>query len=201
MDQKTLPSEGSVTGSVALTKPKGKWRHRIVGAGTQFLAMFVYLWAILGLLMLHEWVVLARYNIPFTRWGFGAVTALVMAKVMLVLEDFNIVHGFKNKPLIYSIVYKSVVFAAVFIAFYIAEETVGGMLEGKTVLASIPRIGGGTPQGILVVGLIVTLALFPYFAFREIGRALGEEKLRALLFTRAPEPGTSDAPARLARRH
>jgi hypothetical protein len=35
--------------------------------------------------------------------------------------------------------------------------------------------------GILAVGLIVFVALIPFFAFSEIGRVMGEDKLRSLL--------------------
>ena len=35
------------------------------------------------------------------------------------------------------------------------------------------------------MGLISSVALVPYFAFEELGQALGEDQLRALLFKRA----------------
>lgn len=183
MDQKTMSLEdrgAALRGDVA--GHKGKWKSRLIHEARQFLGMFLYLYVIFGLFLLHEWTVLARYDIPFTRWGFALITALVLAKVMLVMEDFNIPRGFETRPLIYSIAYKSVVFAVVFMVFYIAEETVGGLLRGKTALESIPSIGGGTPQGMLVALVLVSLALVPYFAFKGIGRELGEGQLRAILF-------------------
>jgi len=185
MDQKTgvlgrfdAAARGDVTGH------ERNWKSRLIHEARQFLGMFLYLYVVFGLFLLHESVVLARYHVPFTRWGFALVTALVLAKVMLVMEDFNVARGFESRPVIYSILYKSVVFAAVFIVFYIGEEAVAGMLRGKTALESIPSIGGGTPQGMLVAGLIVSLALVPYFACKAIGRELGEGELHAILFTR-----------------
>ena len=172
---------------------KSGWKSKLAREARQFLVMFLYLYVVFGLLLLHESVVLARYHIPFTRWGFALVTALVLAKVMLVMEDFNVARGFESRPLIYSILYKCVVFAAVFMAFYIAEETVGGMLRGETARQSIPSIGGGTPLGMLLAGLIVSLSLVPYFAFRAIGGVLGEGELRAMLFTRPREAGAATA--------
>jgi hypothetical protein len=183
MAQKTISLEDSgaaLRGDVA--GHKGNWKDRFIRAARQFLGMFLYLWVVFGLFLLHESVVLARYDIPFTRWGFALVTAFVLAKVMLVMEDFNIARGFETKPLIYSIAYKSVVFAVVFMAAYMVEEIAGGLLRGKTALESIPSIGGGTPQGMLVALFIVSLALIPYFAFKGIGRELGEGQLRAILF-------------------
>lgn len=64
---------------------------------------------------------------------------MVLAKVMLVMEDFNLVRGFEVRPPIWTIAYKAVVYAIVFILFYVAEETVAGLLRGDTLRASIPR--------------------------------------------------------------
>lgn len=197
MDPRTLTPNSMADGIGATTAPPRTWKHRIAHEMRRYLGLFLYLWVMFGLFLLHESVVLARYNIPFTRWGFALVTAFILAKVMLVMEDLNRPRGFDGRPLIYSIVYKAVVFAGVFIIFYVAEETVGGMIKGKTILESIPSLGGGTPQGILATIVIVSLALVPYFAFRELGRALGEGELHALLFTRpraaVPRPASSEA--------
>jgi hypothetical protein len=160
------------------------WKHRISRALRQFVGLFIYLYVMLGLFLLHESVVLARYDIAFTRYGFALVTALVLAKVMLVMEDFNLVRGFESRPAIYPIVYKAVVYAIVFILFYAAEETLGGLLRGDTLRASVPSIAGGTPQGLLAAEVITSLALVPYFAFKEVGKVLGERELHELLFTR-----------------
>lgn len=174
------------------SRQKGKFRERLIHEFRQFVGMFIYLWAMFGLMMLHESVVLARYDIPFTRWGFALITALVLAKVMLVMEELRVVRGLDDKPLIYPILCKSVVFAIVFIAFYVAEEIAGGLFRGNALRESVPTIGGGTPQGMLAIGLIATLALMPYFAFKEISDALGQDEMHALLFARGRRRTSKD---------
>jgi hypothetical protein len=37
------------------------------------------------------------------------------------------------------------------------------------------------------VGIILSIALMPFFAFREIGRVIGERELHALIFTDGAE--------------
>jgi hypothetical protein len=39
-------------------------------------------------------------------------------------------------------------------------------------------------KGILVLGLIMFVVLIPFFAFKEIGRVIGEDKLHSLIFRR-----------------
>lgn len=165
--------------------------------------MFFYLWVIYGLFLFHEAVVLDRYDIPFTRWGVGLASALVLAKVMLLMEDFDIARGFADKPPIFSIAYRSVVYAIVFIAFYTLEETISSLVRGRTLADSIPAIGGGKPQGMALALVITSLALVPYFAYKAVAQALGPGVLRGLLFTRpnAGAPERSSPPIEPASTH
>ena len=57
-----------------------------------------------------------------------------------------------------------------------------GIFKGKTIAESIPVIGGGSLSGVFFVGIILAVALIPFFAFREIGRVIGERELHSLLF-------------------
>jgi multidrug resistance efflux pump len=87
--------------------------------------------------------------------------------------------------------FKSAVFAALLICFHIIEETFIGIFHGKTFFQSIPSIGGGKLQGILMVGVIMFVVLMPFFAFRELDRAIGTEELRSLLFGDKTEAGAT----------
>jgi ABC-type transport system involved in cytochrome c biogenesis permease subunit len=171
---------------------KRNWRGRAVHEAKRFLGMFLYLWVLLGLFALHESVILARHQIAFTRYGVAFFNAWVLAKVMLVAEDLNIARGLEDRPLVYLVLYKSVIFAIVFMAFALLEGVLMGMWHGQTVAESMSAIAGGTVVGIGSAALIVSFALMPYFAFREIGRVIGRSELRALLFSRRQAPGATD---------
>jgi hypothetical protein len=101
-----------------------------------------------------------------------------------VVEFFHVGDNLKNRPLIYPIIFKSAVFAVILICFHMIEDTLIGVLHGETLSHSIPNIGGGKLQGILMVGIIMFVVLMPFFAFRELDRAIGTEALRSLLFGR-----------------
>jgi hypothetical protein len=170
-----------------LGEPDGRKRTlfaRVVDEVKKFAGMALYLWVVFGLFVLHERIVLAERHIDYRFYGFAVVNAFVLAKVMLVAEDLGLGERFKSRALVYPILYKSILFAIVFMCFYVVEEVLVGVIKGKTILASMPSIGGGSLDGIISVGVIVAVALIPFFAFREVGRAIGEQKLRALLLTR-----------------
>ena len=44
-------------------------------------------------------------------------------------------------------------------------------------------IDGGSLEGILVVGIIMFVCLMPFFALREVGRVIGDDKLYELYFS------------------
>jgi hypothetical protein len=161
-------------------------RDRIVHEIRQLLFMFLYLYVLIGLFTLYEHVVLAERHIPYALYGFALVNALVLAKVMLVADDLHVGRKFEDRPLIYPVLAKSVLFAIVFLCFRLAEGLLIGLWEGKTFQASLPSIGGGGITGVLFIGIIMSFALMPFFAFTHISRLLGPGVLLALIFKHRP---------------
>jgi hypothetical protein len=152
--------------------------------------IFIYLWVLLSLFSFHKALVLNEEYVIYDQ-GFALINALALAKVILIGEYFHVGETFKDRPLIYTILFKSAVFAALLICFHIIEETLIGILHGKTFFQSIPSIGGGKLQGILMIGVIMFVVLMPFFAFRELNQALGTEELRFLLFGDKTEAGAA----------
>src|ERR1700730_5776318 len=147
----------------------------------ELFGIFIYLWVLLSLFSLHKALVLNEESLVYHQ-GFALINALALAKVVLVAEFFHVGDNLKNRPLIYPIMFKSAVFAVILLCFHMIEETLLGVLHGKPLFQSVPDIGGGTVQGIVMVGIIMFVVLTPFFAFRELGRAIGTEQLRSLLF-------------------
>jgi hypothetical protein len=158
-------------------------KRKILHSIIRFWFYALYLFVIFGMLALHEAVVSAKDHIDYHFYGFAIFNALVFGKVMLVADEFHFANWFKNEPLIYSIVCKSLSFTLLFLLFDVIEEVVVGTFKGKTIAESIPHIGG-SPLGLFYIMIIISVALIPFFAFREIGRVIGEQHLREILFTR-----------------
>ena len=189
MQSKSLQTSGASRSSGEGTLPERKrdLKQRIFDEVINFLAIALYLWVTFGVFALHEWVVSAKDHIDYHFYGFALVNALLLGKVMLVAEDLHFADWFKDRPLIYPILCKAVAFSILFLVFDVAEEVIVGVFKGKTIAESIPSIGGGTPSGVFFVGIILAVALIPFFAFREVGRAIGERALHSLMFTGGPK--------------
>jgi hypothetical protein len=100
---------------------------------------------------------------------------------MLIAEGLGFGERFDDKPLIIPIAYKSVLFTVLLVVAYILEEIAIGRFHGKSVAENFPQIGGGGVVGTLCVTGLLCIALVPFFAFREIGRAIGETEFRLLM--------------------
>jgi hypothetical protein len=147
----------------------------------QFVAIFLYLWLLFALFEYHKSIVLAQHNIDYKPYGFAFINAFVLAKVMLVAEKLNLGRKLRHRPLVFPILYKSIIFALILMSFEMVEETIVGVFRGKSVAESIPNIGGGTFAGLAIVAGIASVSLIPFFAYREVGRIIGRDELRAIL--------------------
>jgi hypothetical protein len=159
-----------------------KVQTRATGAARRFVIIFVYLWVLFGLFVINEKIVLNLRGIAFTPHGFAFLNALVLAKVMVITEDINLGRWFRRRPLIYPILFESLLLAMLFIGIRVIERTIVGLAEGNTLAASIPSLGGGGLIGTVSVALILFMSLIPFFGIKYVGREIGPDRLRAILF-------------------
>jgi hypothetical protein len=156
--------------------------QRAADEARRFVVMFLYLWVLLGLFVLNETIILGQRGMSFSSQGFALLNALVLAKVMLVVEDLNIARGLPRRPLIYRIVFESLLLAILFICFHVLEHLVVGLIKREDIAASVPAIGGGGLTRLICAAVILFVTLMPFFAFKNLGRELGANQLNAMLF-------------------
>jgi hypothetical protein len=158
-------------------------KDRVLSKARQFLVVFVYVWLLLAIFGLHKSIVLTDERLVFHQ-GFAVLKALAVAKIIFLGEEMNFGKGFENRPLIWPVLFRSVLFAAVLVAFDI--------LEKAALDRFFPRAAAGQGDGfdwrnlgiLLSVGLLTFAALIPFFAIRELGKVFGEAKLYDLFFKR-----------------
>jgi hypothetical protein len=87
-----------------------------------------------------------------------------------------------NRTLIYPTLLKTVVFSVFVAAFILIEHMINGLWEGTGAMGSLIDFFRKGPCELLAGCLIIFVSLIPFFAFRELGRVLGEGKLWARYF-------------------
>jgi hypothetical protein len=189
MQTKPLQSGGAsrISGEGKVPERKLGLKQRLFDEVIKFLAIAFYLWVMFGVFALHESVVSAKDHIEYHFYGFALVNALILGKVMLVAEDLHFADWFKDRPLIYPISCRAAAFSILFLVFDVVEEVLVGVFKGKTIAESIPSFVSEGLSGVLFWGIILAIALIPFFAFRAVGRAIGERELHSLMFTGGPK--------------
>jgi hypothetical protein len=172
-----IPKGGNVTGLRSHTI-----RQRAYDEFVRFIVLFLYLWVLLGIFVIIEDIILRQEGRSLASQGFAFINALVLAKVMLVFEDLDLGRWLERRPLIYPILFETSVLTIFFLCFHAAEKVIEGLIRGQTIAASLPKIGGGGFIGVTSVAVILFVALIPFFAFRNLRRVLGADRINELLF-------------------
>ena len=169
----------------------GRLKALAIDETRKLFQIFLYIWILLSLFSLHKALVFNEDILTYQQ-GCALINAWALAKVVLIGQRLSLGDRFRGKPLVYAIMFQAAIFAITLLIFYIIEETLIGMWHGKTFVESIPAIGDGTLQAIIITVIIMFFALIPFFAFTELEQAIGRDILRQLLFGRKTE---AEAPA------
>src|ERR1700688_3618600 len=98
------PLASSVSAIGASEGIKARLRHEF----ERFLLMFAYLFVILVLFQIHEYIILAQHHLAFHKYGFALVNALVFAKFMLIADNYQPFARFRvGRPLLHPILFRS----------------------------------------------------------------------------------------------
>jgi hypothetical protein len=148
----------------------------------EYLLISLYLFLVFSLLVIHKSMILAEHHINYTLHGFALINALALAKVVLVAQDMHLADQFRDAPLIYPTLLKSLVFTVLLVCFKVAEDSLVGRLHGKTFHQSLSDFGDGSWSGILVLTAMLFVMLIPFFGFGELRRVFGPDRLMGVFF-------------------
>jgi hypothetical protein len=157
-------------------------KQKALAETKKFLIVAFYLWVIFALLVEYKSVILAEENISTETRGFALINALALAKVIVVAQVFRLGEMADEVPLIYPTLLKSALFSILLACFKILEVGIVGLIHGRPFQQSITEIAGGTLKGILCITMIMFVVLIPFFAYGEVRRVLGADRLNHLFF-------------------
>jgi len=132
-------------------------------------------------------LILAAHDITYTNYWVAVINALILAKVIMIGSVFRLGRGLEQKPLIYPTVYKAVVFTLFCGLFALIEHAIKGLWQGEGFMGGLAELFGKGAHELLANSLVVLVAFIPYFGVKELGRVLGEDKIRALFFQKRAE--------------
>jgi hypothetical protein len=140
----------------------------------------LYLTIAFAAFTMYRRLLLAAHDIDYTDYGIALVEALILGKVIMIGRVFRLGRGLEEKPLIVPTLYKTVVFTLFVGVFALAEHALKGLLKGEGVAAGLAAFAAQGWEMILANGLVVFVALMPFFAMKELGRVIGRDKIWTL---------------------
>lgn len=112
-----------------------------------------------------------------------AVAALILGKAVLIADMLPFINRYPQKPLIYNIVWKSMIYVLVAILIHYLERLVefwreaGGFVAGnQKLLAQIvwPHFWA--------IQLVITMLIIGFCTMHELTRVMGEDRMREIFF-------------------
>ncbi|MEM9591278.1 MAG: DUF4339 domain-containing protein [Pseudomonadota bacterium] len=160
--------------------PTLSFQQQLIADIRTFGGFCAYLWAVFIVLTVHAMVGSAQFGVGLSFFLLTTVNAFLLMQTMPLLERQAFFETLKHKPLVYSIIYKTLIFVTGLVLAYAVEM---GVLGIAGIGDGFFSLGGGW-GGMLAWWLILSLALVPYFAFREAEAAVGADMMSKLLLGR-----------------
>jgi len=161
---------------------KVPFSKRITDEVIEFAIIAAYLYICFTALLFLKASILKAEGIPFAPFGFAAMKALICAKFVSVGYALHVGERFKDLPLIWPTLYRSIALLVLLVVLNVIEDMIAGLIHNKRIADSLAEMGGGTPSQMLATVLVMFLILIPFCAFRVLGEAVGERNLVRVFF-------------------
>ena len=158
----------------------------------EYLVVALFLFALLGALTTYRRLLMSEVGLSYLHYGYAAIEALVLAKIILIGEVLHFGERYQDKPLIVIALYKSLAFGVLVFAFHVLEHVIHALVKGESAVAALARLAA-QPAEIGSYALLVFVAFVPFFSLQEAGRLLGAERFLNVLVKR-PQAGSSASP-------
>lgn len=157
-------------------------KQKVLHELREFFGVFLYLAPWFCAFSAYRILILGRVADVSFDFGTALVNALVLSKVILIGEFFHLGKRHEDRPLIYSTIYKSIVFSLLAAAFRLVELVIRGAFHGQRVIETLAALPGTEANELIGRTVVIFFAFLPFFALRETGRVLGEQRLADLFF-------------------
>ncbi len=163
------------------TKPN--FKQKLTHEFSEYLVNFGYMAIIFSAIILYRRLVLASHGIYLEDYFMGVIKAFVIAKVVMLAAFIKVSRLFENRPLYISILYKAVYFTLTVMAFDVVEEFIRELIHLKQVTEAVSATITQINLVWLGGSMLIFFIFIPFFAFRELVRKLGKDKVRELFIT------------------
>lgn len=165
------------------TQPKKNWKKFLIHEFIQLWILNFYFAIGFSLLITLNSLALAQHGIDAFNYGVAVFGALFLGKIILVLENWSVVKRYDQQPLLYTVLYKSLLFTILVFIVNMIEYFIFGFFTGETVSMIYKKIITEVYSIAFLRKILSIFVVFiPFFSIRELNKVLGKDKLWKLFF-------------------
>jgi hypothetical protein len=158
------------------------WLQKLEHETAEYLAVFAYMAAILLAFAIYNRAILAEYGVAYLPIAFGLLEAAILAKIVVIGQAFHLGARFDGRPLAWTVLYRSTVFALLTAVFAVAEEGVKRLLHHRKIIEHQALDAPWAWDRAVAHAVILFVAFVPLFAIQELGKVIGPAKLAGYFF-------------------
>jgi hypothetical protein len=165
------------------TEKKKSFKEKFKEEFIEYWINVLYLSIYFGVFISYKRLILAQYEIDYEEFGVAFINAFILGKVVSVGGMMKLGTKMEKKPLIISVLFKSVLFTIWLAIFNVLEELISGYFKTKTLDGAIDYVYHHIGTHEYFAGLLILFTCFiPFFAIKELSRVLGHNRIKDLFF-------------------
>lgn len=142
-----------------------------------------YFFIAFNILIVNERLILLEYKVNFNDFARPAIGALVVAKLLILVNMLPFINAFPNKPLIWNTIWKTMIYWICGLCFQVIESIVELAFKYESLFSAYQRtVSNVQSPRFAVVQMWLFVLLLMFVALQELVRVLGPGKVRALFF-------------------
>ncbi len=166
-----------------LANVPGAFARALIGLVREMAPIVLFFFVAFGLLSLLFKLFVAQYSIEFSAFSKAAIAALILGKVIALLDWAQFGHRFDNHRRAVVIVVKTIMYGSVVIVVGMGERIVDSVRKaGNLQDGIILLIANANVDRFLGLVLLISLIVGSYLVVQEISRAMGKGALLRLFF-------------------
>ena len=149
---------------------------RVIGRELEEMALpAFFFFVVFNIVTITKRLMLEEYHIKYSGFIAATVGALLVAKAVLASDSIKFVNKYPNKPIIYNVIWKTVIYGLATLVVQFFEEFFPLAWEYRSLLTAVERIWDEIiwPH-FWAVHILLIFFLALYVSFRELARAIGE---------------------------
>jgi hypothetical protein len=160
-----------------------KLLHKIKHDYIEILPPTIFFFIAFSLILLTKRLILSEYGISWTGFGSAIVGAILVGKVVLIVDKLSFASRFSHRQLIFSTAWKCLIYFSAAVLLQYLESIVHLLMKHESFLeANRIFVTETVWPHFWLIQIWLAVLLFFYCAMRELIRAIGRKKVIQLFF-------------------